>query len=662
MLYIFIQVILVQINTIMYNMSIMTNNTGAYTEGRLALSSRGLGFVRSPDFDDSILIEPNFLDFALNGDIVKVKLHPKIANKEQSGEIVEIIKRKKRGFSGVLVEKNKSFFLNPQDFRDKFQMSIPKENLGGAKVGDKVFAVMTEWTHRAKYPIGEIKEVLGKEGENNAEMRAIAIEQGFNQDFPKNVLSEAQEIAKRGIQPEDLEGRKDMRGITTFTIDPTDAKDFDDALSIETISEGKYRIGIHIADVSFYVKPGTDLDKEALERATSVYLVDRTIPMLPEELSNDLCSLKPEVERLAFSSIFEIDKEGNVSDEWFGRTVIYSDKRFTYEEAQEVLDNGQGIYHDELQVMNNIAKKLTKKRFDRGAISLESDEVKFKLDEEGVPISVYTKERGDTNKMIEEFMLLANQHVAKYLTFDENQNERLAVYRIHDTPALDRTEDLVKFLKILGFEVETKDGIIPSKEINRIAKEAEKDDLEATVQTSIVRSMAKAIYSIKNLGHYGLAFDYYTHFTSPIRRYPDVVIHRLLQTYIEGKSIPKEKWPSYQSMCDHSSEREKDASNAERDSIKYKQVEYMAQHVGETFTGVITGISEMGLFVAELTTRSEGLIRLRDIGDDFFKYDDKKMAIIGQKTKKMYRVGDHAKIEVKKADLEKKLIDYKFIV
>ncbi len=645
----------------MYNMSIMTKNNNQYTEGRLVIASRGLGFVRTPDFDDSILIEPRFLDLALNGDIVKVLIHPKIANKDQSGEIVEIIKRKKKGFSGVLVEKDGSFFLDPQDHRDNFEILIPKEKLGGAKIGEKVFGVITKWTDRSKVPLGEIAEVLGKEGENNAEMKAIAIEQGFNQDFPQNVLEEALAIAKRGIQEEDIKDRKDMRGITTFTIDPADAKDFDDALSIEILGDSKYRIGIHIADVSFYVKPDTDLDKEAFERATSVYLVDRTIPMLPEELSNDLCSLMPNVDRLAFSSIFEIDDKGVVTDTWFGRTVIHSDKRFSYEDAQEVLDNGSGTYHDELKIMVDISKELTKARFRSGAISLETDEVKFKLNDKGVPVSVYTKERGDTNRMIEEFMLLANKYVATYLTYDKEKNERLAVYRIHDTPALDRTEDLVKFLTILGFKVKTKDGVIPSKEINRISNEAEESDMGATVQTAIIRSMAKAIYSIKNIGHYGLAFEYYTHFTSPIRRYPDILVHRLLQTYLEGNKIPKDKWPRYQSMCDHSSEREKDASNAERDSIKYKQVEYMSAHVGETFTGVITGISEMGLFVAELTTRSEGLIRLRDVGDDYFRYDEKKMAIIGSKTKKMFRIGDHAKIKVKKADLEKKLIDYQFI-
>lgn len=535
---------------------------------------------------------------------------------------------------------------------------IPSNKLNGAKRGQKVFVTITDWTDAKKAPIGEIEKILGMPMEHNAEMEAIALEKGFNATFPIHILKEAEKISYLGITNNDTDNRRDMRDRITFTIDPDDAKDFDDAISFKKLPNGHYEVGIHIADVSHYVKLNTLLDKEARKRGTSVYLVDRTIPMLPEELSNGLCSLNEKVDRLTFSAIFELDKIGAIYKEWFGRTIIHSDKRFTYEEAQKILDNKKGIFFEELTILNHIAKNLLKKRFDEGAISLEQDEVKFKLDENGVPLSVYTKVRGDTNKLIEEFMLLANRRVAEFMSRGKDGVRGVFLYRVHDFPNKERIKDLATFLKKIGHKVKLVNGIIPSEEINHLIGKLEGSPMRDTINSAIIRTMAKAIYSTRNIGHYGLGFKYYTHFTSPIRRYPDVIVHRLLSDFLENKTIPKEKWFEYEQMSNDASLREKEASEAERASIKYKQVEYMSTRIGEKYEGIITGVTEWGLYIEDKKTKCEGMVRMRDLKDDYYIFDKEGMSIRGKKSHKKYTFGDTVKFTVANADMNKKTIDY----
>ncbi len=632
-----------------------------YMEGTISISGKGTGRLRIKNTDDMVEIDHQFLRTACHGDTVKILLHPKAKDRVQTGQVMEILRRSKQGFAGVLEMENDIYFLIPSDLKMYADIVIPKEKLNGAKVGQKIFVTITQWTDHKKAPIGEVTKVLGQPMEHNAEMEAIALEKGFDALFPPSVMKESSEIAKNGIQESELKNRLDMRGTATFTIDPEDAKDFDDAISFKELPSGLYEIGIHIADVSHYVRLQTALDEEARRRGTSVYLVDRTIPMLPEELSNDLCSLKPNVDRLTFSAVFEMDKEGIVHKQWFGRTIIHSDKRFAYEGAQAVLDKKSGEFYKELNILNLIAKKLLKKRYQDGAISLDQDEVKFKLNESGVPTSVYVKKRGDTHKLIEEFMLLANRRVAEFMATNKKNKHPLVVYRVHDKPNKEKMQDLVFFLKRLGHTVKLKDGIIPSDEINRLVLKLETSPLRDTVHTAIIRTMAKAIYTTKNIGHYGLAFKYYTHFTSPIRRYPDVIVHRLLAEFLQDRVVPKERFYEYEKMSLEASSREKEAAEAERASIKYKQVEYMASRIGEKFDGIITGMSEWGLYVEETKTKCEGMVRMKELGDDYYTFDKRSMTIKGKKTHRKYTLGDKVKIKVKNADMNKKIIDYVFI-
>ena len=641
-------------------------------QGVISISSKGTGYVKVLDQKvtraekgDDIEIDFKHLNTSLHGDTVEVVLHPKNKNRA-SGEVVKIISRAKNSFVGVLEKENDLFFLKPDDTKMYTDILVQKEFLNSAKVGQKVFVEITSWKDPKKAPLGKVIKVLGYPGDNNTEMHAIAMEKGFDSDLPHKVEEEAREIKERGIKESDYVGRRDFRKTLTFTIDPSDAKDFDDAISFKEVG-GDYEIGIHIADVSHYVKVGSALDVEARERGTSVYLVDRTIPMLPEILSNDLCSLVPHKDRLTMSAVFIVDKNAKVKSEWFGRTVIHSKKRFTYEEAEISIKKPDAPLHKELAILNNLAKKLTKERFMQGAISLDQEEVKFVLDEKGVPIKVIKKERGDSNRLIEEFMLLANKKVAEVLSPKIHKNkkiedENVSIYRIHDLPSKEKMADLAFFLRNLGYKVSLKDGIIPTNEINKLLENLVGKNAKDTVHRAVIRSMAKAIYSTKNIGHYGLAFEHYTHFTSPIRRYPDIMVHRLLQNYLSGKKVKREnlqeKIFEYEKVARISSEQEKRASDAERASIKYKQVEYMSKRLGKTFNGVISGMTEWGIYVEEVETKCEGLVRMRDMNDDFYVFNEKKLELVGQKKKKKYRFGDRVKIKVKNVDLERKTIDY----
>jgi len=632
---------------------------GAIFEGPINISTKAVGYVKVKDLGISIEVPKDALNRAFHSDIVKAEITsvPKDAN--PIGKVLEITRRSKFGYAGTLIMEGGSFCISTNDGRMYTPIKIATESLSGAKQGDKVFCSITDWVNPMEAPMGKVVRILGKPFENDAEMISLALEKGFNDQYPQAVLDEAKKISEHGISEEEKNNRRDFRKIVTVTIDPEDAKDFDDAISVNFLADGNTEIGIHIADVSHYVTPKTAIDDEASERATSVYLVDRTIPMLPEALSNDLCSLNPDVDRLTFSAVFTFTPDMKIIDDWFGKTVIHSFKRFSYESAQKILDDKSGEYIKELQSALAVSKFLEKERFANGAISIDTEEVKFKLDEKGHPIGVYKKHRGETHHMIEELMLLANRKVAEFIATREKRLEEIFVYRIHESPSADRMMDLESFLKRLGYNVKTNaDGVIPSKALNDLMIQLEGKPEKETIQTAIVRSMQKAIYSTKNIGHYGLAFKFYTHFTSPIRRYPDLVVHRLLFEYLQDNEVSKDTWAYYEKISMHSSIREKEASDAERGSIKYKQTEYMSDRIGQIFNGVVTGVSQNGLFVEEKETKCEGMIRMRDIGNDYFEYNDKELAIVGKRTKKTFRIGDSVRFKVSGTDIAKRMIDY----
>jgi ribonuclease R len=623
--------------------------------GTLSVNMRQVGYVRIPDGKKSILIEPEDLATALHGDTVSVEIYAKRHGREDKGRIKKIIERAKVGFSGKLSQKDSLYFLHADDLRLYKEIVIPKNNLDGAKIGDKIFVEITSWTDSKEPPIGKVLRVLGKPGNMDAEMHGIALERGFDSTFPKYVEDEAQRLYEK---PMDLNSRKDMRGIPTMTIDPEDAKDFDDALSIRELPDKTFEIGIHIADVSHYVRPGNALDKEAFRRGTSVYLVDRTIPMLPEVLSNDLCSLKPNVDRLAMSVVGIFEKNGKLKDTWFGRTVIHSDKRFSYEEAQEVLEKGEGTFHTELSLLKEIGDKLFSVRKIMGTISLEQDEVKFKLDKDGRPIEVYRKIRKDAHRMIEEWMLFANRKVAEIFRQEEKKGG-VGVYRIHDLPNQEKMVDLVYILERLGYSIPK--GHLDTKKLDAIMEELINKPERDMITSMLIRSMAKAVYSTNNIGHFGLGFKDYTHFTSPIRRYPDIMVHRLLDEYMTKKKIPKITKKEYERISIYSSERERNAADAERASVKLKQVEYMSERIGEIFEATITGIIERGIFVEEKQSKSEGMIQISALPDGPYSFIERELKLVSSKTKKEFKLADTIKVKVVAVDLERKDIQYELI-
>ncbi|PIF32088.1 RNAse R [Flavobacterium sp. 9] len=642
-----------------------------YYEGTIDMTSRKTAYFICPDFSEDVFIPTNNLNRALDKDKVKVYVYNRRKGKRPEGEVVEVVERNKTEFVGVIdIQANFAFVstANPKMYTDIF---IPKDKIGEAENGDVVLVTIEDWPKRADSPFGSVIRVLGKPGEHNTEIHAILAEYGLPSDFPVEVEVYAQKI-DTSIQESEIAKRRDMRDTLTFTIDPKDAKDFDDALSFKKLENGNYEIGIHIADVSYYLEEGTILDDEAYQRATSVYLVDRVVPMLPEVLSNFACSLRPNEEKYTFSAIFEVSEEAKVINQWFGRTVIYSDQRFAYEEAQYIIETKDSTIPVDISItgesytvsdeitnatlkLDELAKILRKKRMANGAISFDKVEVKFNLDAEGEPEGVYFKVSKDANHLIEEFMLLANRKVAEYI----GKQKKTFVYRIHDEPNEDKLIAMQTVIAKFGYKIDFRNKGDISKSLNALMEEVNGKKEQNLIDTLAIRSMSKAKYSTENIGHYGLAFDYYSHFTSPIRRYPDVMVHRLLQYYLDnGASVDEEV---YETKCLHCSNMESLATNAERDSIKYMQVKYMQDHQDEEFLGVISGVTEWGIYVEIVSNKCEGMVRIREIKDDYYTFDEKQYALVGATSNSVLQLGDEIYVKVKNADLVKKQLDFHFL-
>ncbi|MFL1894461.1 ribonuclease R [Aquimarina sp. 2-A2] len=647
-------------------------NINTYT-GTLDVTTKGSGYVVVEDLEEDIFIPKNNLNKALDGDEVEVYVYKRKRGGKSEGEISKVINRKRDEFVGVIEIQKNYAFVSTQNSKMYTDIFIPKNKIFEAADGDKVLVKLEDWPEKADSPFGKVLKVLGKPGEHNTEIHAILAQYGLPYEFPKEVEEYANAI-DTSIQESEIAKRRDMRDTLTFTIDPKDAKDFDDALSFKILDNGNYEIGIHIADVSHYLQPGTILDDEAYERATSVYLVDRVVPMLPEILSNNACSLRPNEEKYTFSAVFEINKKAEIKNQWFGRTVTYSDARFAYEEAQHIIESKSNTIPDEISLsgtsyeapqaiadavitMNDLSKIMRNKRMRDGAISFDKVEVKFSLNEACEPTGVFFKTSKDANKLIEEFMLLANKKVAEFI--GKQNPKKTFIYRVHDEPNDEKLAALQNIISRFGYKLDLKDRKSTTKSLNGLLSDVQGKKEQNLVDTLAIRSMSKAEYTTHNIGHYGLAFDHYSHFTSPIRRYPDVMAHRLLQHYLDGgKSVTEEE---YEEKCNHSSSMEGIAATAERDSIKYMQIKFMKDHENEEFLGVISGVTEWGIYIEIISNKCEGMVRLKDMNDDHYVFDQDEYAIMGQKTKKVYQLGDEVYVKVKNADLVKRHLDFTLI-
>lgn len=633
--------------------------TGIYVTGNISISKSGIACVVSDNNGEEIYIPQKDISTAMDGDFVKVHAFKKTENKEQHGKVIEILQRKKTEFVGTVNISSNFALLIPDSRKTSFNIYIPKKLLNNAQHGDKAIACITDWNSRTNNPYGKIVKVLGVAGSSNVEIDSIVYDADVSLTFPKEVETEAHNIQQQ-ISNDEISKRRDFRDVTTFTIDPEDAKDFDDALSFKKLNNGNYEVGVHIADVSFYVTENSFLDEEAYKRGTSIYLVDRVIPMLPERLSNNICSLRPNEDKLCFSAVFELDNKANVLNQWFGKTIINSNKRFTYEEAQQIIESKQGKFAEEILLLDMLASILRKDRFEKGSIFFDKEEMKFRLDEQGKPVEIFIKIMRESNKLIEDFMLLANKKAAELIALNNKHfDKHCFVYRIHDVPQQDDIKQFAGIARKFGYKIDITSHNSIAKSYNFLLKDVIGKKEQHFLQQLAIRTMSKAIYTTHKKGHYGLSFKHYTHFTSPIRRYPDLMVHRLLFQYLNTSKLAGTK--TLEDKCKYTSQMEQKAADLERMSTKYKQAEYLQDKIGNIYNGIITGISEWGIFVEIIENKCEGMIRLRDIKDDYYKVDEKNYYIIGSRHKKKYQLGDTVKIKVNKVNISKRFIDFLLI-